>query len=94
MSMSQPIEDDYDVFLSYHDKDIANSFASDLYSALTQAGFVVYINNHNLTTTVDQTNFSAIQASRTSIIGFSKKWRRYWSVTEPQGGRLCLFIFM
>ncbi|MCH88142.1 TMV resistance protein N-like [Trifolium medium] len=58
----------YDVFLSYHDKDLGKSFASDLYSALTNAGFVVYMNNHN------QTNFSAIEASGTSIIIFSSNF--------------------
>ncbi|WJX43245.1 hypothetical protein P8452_30376 [Trifolium repens] len=56
-----------DVFLSYHDKEACKSFASDLYSALTRAGLVVYINHNNLTSG-DQTNFSAIKASRSSII--------------------------
>ncbi|MCH96745.1 TMV resistance protein N-like [Trifolium medium] len=62
-----------DVFLSYHDKDTCKSFASDLYSALTQAGLVVDINHNNLTSG-DQTNFSAIEASRTSIIIFSSNF--------------------
>ncbi|GAU38597.1 hypothetical protein TSUD_266360 [Trifolium subterraneum] len=63
----------YDVFLSYHDKNFRKSFASDLYSALTQVGLVVYINHHNLTTG-DRTNFSAIESSRISIIIFSSNF--------------------
>jgi hypothetical protein len=62
-----------DVFLSYHDKEACKSFASDLYSALTRAGLVVYINHNNLTSG-DQTNFSAIKASRSSIIIFSSNF--------------------
>jgi len=63
----------YDVFLSYHDKDIGKSFALDLYSALTQAGYAVYINNNNLTSR-EQRNSAAIKVSRTSIIIFSSKF--------------------
>ncbi|XP_045833274.1 disease resistance-like protein CSA1 [Trifolium pratense] len=64
---------DYDVFLSYHDKALCKPFAAALYSALTQAGLVVYINHNNLPTG-DQTNFSAIEASRTCIIIFSSSF--------------------
>ncbi|MCH85581.1 TMV resistance protein N-like [Trifolium medium] len=76
MSLRVPLHGrtyNYDVFLSYHDKDAGKSFASDLYSALTQAGLVVYINHNNLTTG-DQTNFSAIEASRSSIMIFSSNF--------------------
>ncbi|GAU40402.1 hypothetical protein TSUD_265460 [Trifolium subterraneum] len=62
-----------DVFLSYHDKEACKSFASDLYSALTRAGLVVQINHNNLTSG-DQTNLSAIEASRASIIIFSSNF--------------------
>lgn len=61
------------MFLSYHDKDIGKSFALDLSSALTQAGYAVYINNHDLTSG-EQRNSAAIQESRTSIIIFSTKF--------------------
>jgi len=66
----------YDVFLTYHDKDIGKSFASDLYSSFTHAGCLVYINNNNLTS-VDHTNSSvlqAIQESRISVIIFSSNF--------------------
>ncbi|KEH29087.1 disease resistance protein (TIR-NBS-LRR class) [Medicago truncatula] len=63
----------FDVFLSYHDKYIGKSFALDLSSALTQAGYAVYINNHDLTSG-EQRNSAAIKACRTSIIIFSSKF--------------------
>jgi len=63
----------HDVFLSYHDKDIGESFASDLYSALTHAGLDVCTNKHNLSNG-DHKHFSAIQSSRSSIIVFSRNF--------------------
>ncbi|MCH79268.1 disease resistance protein (TIR-NBS-LRR class) [Trifolium medium] len=68
-----PLQETGDVFLCYHDNYIAKSFLLDLNSALSQAGFNVYMNNHSLTTEY-QTNFSALEASKTSIIVFSSNF--------------------
>ncbi|GAU43039.1 hypothetical protein TSUD_329370 [Trifolium subterraneum] len=67
----------YDVFLSFCDKDTADSFASYLYTALTVAGVVVFRDGDNLSNQDQAPSNSvlhAIESSRISIVIFSKKY--------------------
>jgi hypothetical protein len=66
----------YDVFLSFCQKDTGESFASDLYTALTIAEIVVFrdddkLRNQDKIITLTPSVLHAIEGSRISIIVFS-----------------------
>jgi hypothetical protein len=66
----------YDVFLSFCHKDTGDSFASDLYTALTAAEIVVFrddgkLRNQDKIITLTPSVLHAIEGSRISIIVFS-----------------------
>jgi len=65
----------YDVFLSFCDKDTSESFQSNLYTALTADGIVVYKDEDKLLNRdqiITSSVLHAIEGSRLSIIVFSK----------------------